>query len=163
MLIWLMPLVATKPISHNVPENLIIRNHEIQSEARITRNYNTLDDTVTDIAQFEDSLNTINKADSTVAVHNSISGSLNIDNTTNIVGIHYTSTVIKTFIRDHWNVNELLSNSLTFGSSPIGPHIYVKIIMSLLSILCLLILILFCYYKLYILYCYKPRVVIYYL
>ena len=156
-----MPFVVTKQISrNNVPENLIIRNYEIKVKASITSNYNTLEETVTDIVQFENPLNAVNEAESTVGVHNSTAGSLNNDNTTNTVAIHYTSTVIKTCIREQWTVNELLSNTLTFGTSPIGPHIYVKIILSLLSILGLLILILFCYYKIFILYCYQPRVVI---
>ena len=69
---------------------------------------------------------------------------------------HYNvSTVNKTYIRDDWNLEDLISNSLKFGNSPIGTNSPIKLIFCLLFFLGLLILILLCYYKLFIRYCYK--------
>lgn len=67
------------------------------------------------------------------------------------------STVSKTYFRDGWNLTDMISNSLTFGNSPIGTNSLIKLIVCLLSFLGLLISILLCYCKLFIKYCCKPE------
>ena len=76
------------------------------------------------------------------------------------IHVSSTSTVIKTYIREQWSLNDLLSNSLTFGNSPIGANAQIKIIVSMLLLLGILIFIMFGFYKLFIRYCYKPVFVI---
>ena len=66
------------------------------------------------------------------------------------------TTIFKSYIRDDWSIIDFISNSLTFGKLPMGNNSHIKLILSLLLFLCLLILMLLCYYKLFITYCYKP-------
>ena len=70
------------------------------------------------------------------------------------------STFVKTYIREQWSLNELLNNTLTFGNSPIGNNFYAKIILSFLLLLCLLIFVLYCNYRIFIRYCYDSLFVV---
>ena len=164
--VFILPVSLSKPQWQSDPSNLIIQVNYIQIKTQdilIARNTTepqlieaiTKADLSSDIpivalveeettvkATSENPSNTVVDEDLTLAIHYS------------------TSTVVKTYIREQWSLNELLSNSLTFGNSPIGSNSQIKLIMSMLLLLGILIFIMFAFYKLFICYCYKPLFVI---
>ena len=111
-----------------------------------------------DVIQIQD-----NAADTRVLKTEAFVSQFN-NNQTNIIDIHkiyitsqYNATAIsKSYIRDDWSLADFISNSLTFGKLPMGSNSHIKLIFCLVLFLFLLILMLLCYYKLFIMYCYKP-------
>lgn len=170
IVVFLLPVSLSKPQWKSDTANLIIQEYDIQVKtqdipfAGYTKEPQLIE-VITMVGQSSDiPMVYVVEEETTVKA----TGDHLTDNPSNTVvdedltlAIHYsTSTVVKTYIREQWSLNELLSNSLTFGNSPIGTNSEIKIILSMLLLLGILIFIMFGFYKLFIRYCYKPVFVI---
>ena len=164
--VFILPVSLSKPQWKSDPSNFIIQVNDIQIKTQdilITRN--------TTEPQLIEAITTADLSSDipiVALVEEEATVKATSDNPSNTIvdedltlAIHYsTSTVVKTYIREQWSLNELLSNSLTFGNSPIGSNSQIKLIVSMLLLLGILIFIMFAFYKLFIRYCYKPLFVI---
>ena len=162
IIVLILPVSLAKPQWQSDTDNLNIQEYDIQvtkQDILIARN-TTEPQLITKVATVVEEEATVKATSHDDHLTDNPSKSV-VDEEDLTLAIHYsTSTVIKTYIREQWSLNDLLSNSLTFGNSPIGANAQIKIIVSMLLLLGILIFIMFGFYKLFIRYCYKPVYVI---
>ena len=163
IIVFILPVSLAKPQWQSDTDNLIIQEYDIQvtkQDILIARN-TTDQQLITKVATVVEEEATV-KATShdDHLTDNPSKAVVDEEDLTLAIHVSSTSTVIKTYIREQWSLNDLLSNSLTFGNSPIGANAQIKIIVSMLLLLGILIFIMFGFYKLFIRYCYKPVFVI---
>ena len=164
IIVFILPVSLAKPQWQSDTDNLIIQEYDIQvtkQDIIIARN-TTEPQLITKVATVVEEEDATVKAtsDDDHLTDNPSKAVVDEEDLTLAIHVSSTSTVIKTYIRGQWSLNELLSNSLTFGNSPIGANAQIKIIVSMLLLLGILIFIMFGFYKLFIRYCYKPVFVI---
>ena len=163
IIVLILPVSLAKPQWQSDTDNLNIQEYDIQvskQDILIARN-TTEPQLITKVATVVEEEATV-KATShdDHLTDNPSKAVVDEEDLTLAIHVSSTSTVIKTYIREQWSLNDLLSNSLTFGNSPIGANAQIKIIVSMLLLLGILIYIMFGFYKLFIRYCYKPVFVI---
>ena len=163
IIVFILPVSLSKPQWQSDTGNLIIQEYDIQvSKQDILIAVNTTEpQLITKVATVVEEEATVKgTSDDDHLTDNPSKAGVDEEDLTLAIHVSSTSTVIKTYIRGQWSLNELLSNSLTFGNSPIGANAQIKIIVSMLLLLGILIFIMFGFYKLFIRYCYKPVFVI---
>ena len=158
-----LPVSLAKPQWQSDTDNLNIQEYDIQvtkQDILIARNTTEpqLMTKVATVVEEEATVKTTSHEDH--LTDNPSKAVVDEEDLTLAIHVSSTSTVIKTYIREQWSLNDLLSNSLTFGNSPIGANAQIKIIVSMLLLLGILIFIMFAFYKLFIRFCYKPVFVI---
>ena len=175
--VLLLPVSLSKPQWQSDTTSLIIREYEIQvnKEDILITSHTTEQprfiEVITNVVPSSDNplFAVVEEEEATVKatshddhLTDNPSNSVVDDDEDLTLAIHVssTSTVLKTYIREQWSLSELLSNSLTFGNSPIGTNSHIKLIVSMLLLLGILIFIMFAFYKLFIRFCYKPVFVI---
>ena len=163
IIVFILPVSLAKPQWQSDTDNLIIQEYDIQvtkQDILIARN-TTEPQLITKVAtEVEEEASVRATSDDDNLTENPSKAVVDEEDLTLAIHVSSTSTVIKTYIREQWSLNDLLSNSLTFGNSPIGANAQIKIIVSMLLLLGILIFIMFGFYKLFIRYCYKPVFVI---
>ena len=162
IIVFILPVSLAKPQWQSDTDNLIIQEYDIQVTKQdiLIAGNTTEPQLITKVATVVEEKATVRAtSDDDNLTENPPKAVVDEEDLT--LAIHYsTSTVLKTYIREQWSLNDLLSNSLTFGNSPIGANAQIKIIVSMLLLLGILIFIMFGFYKLFIRYCYKPVFVI---
>ena len=162
IIVLILPVSLAKPQWQSDTDNLNIQEYDIQATKQdilIARN-TTEPQLITKVATVVEEEAKVKATSHDDHLTDNPSKSV-VDEEDLTLAIHYsTSTVIKTYIREQWSLSELLSNSLTFGNSPIGTNSHIKLIVSMLLLLGILIFIMFAFYKLCIRFCYKPVFVI---
>ena len=163
IIVFILPVSLSKPQWQSDTDNLIIHEYDIQvTKQDILITHNTPEpQLITKVATVVEEEATVRAtSDDDNLTENPSKAVVDEEDLTLAIHVSSTSTVIKTYIREQWSLNDLLSNSLTFGNSPIGANAQIKIIVSMLLLLGILIFIMFGFYKLFIRYCYKPVFVI---
>ena len=92
--------------------------------------------------------------------NNILTNSIDEDKVT-LTSQHDESNAVKSsYIRDEWNLTDWISNSLTLGNLSLGSNSHIKLVSVLVLFLGILMLMLICFYKVFIIYCYKTALFI---
>ena len=121
IIVFILPVSLSKPQWQSDTDNLIIQENDIQvTKQDILIAHNTpepqLITKVATVVEEEATVKTTSHEDH--LTDNPSKAVVDEEDLTLAIHVSSTSTVIKTYIREQWSLNDLLSNSLTFGNSP---------------------------------------------